>query len=586
MAIEQLPIICHYNKQRFIQYCPQDAANWYITPCETGKRPQAMYPTMGRKHIRTNGINRLIFTQEPRVIFKSIDYMYVVVGAQLYQVNSSYTLFPLNNPDFQTTSSAIWSTFLTVGSEVYVCFTDGVHVYVITESTKAFQTLTPPPDLTKPTYIASFGNRIVVSQLGSPVFYLSNINLTATNPNDGFSLTQAFTGPNGIIFAQASGRIGQLAVLHNQLYIFNDFTTDIWMNVPSVFQNATFPWKINTSYAFDYGIADPESLDIDFSMMTWLGQNRNGLVAFLSCNGQMPQSISTPAINVLIQNTVNNDVLSPFLSTTSDGFMYQYEDTRFYRASAGTYIDSGILDNNNNAHSIEFNFETQTWHRCIELNGDRNRIQQHVYFNNKHLVTVQGDPAIYEMAGNIYYNELRNTNQDNPQAADAFIAYPFRYELVTQIISQPDYSEFITEYVQIDFVWGDMTFIKSDSPFSNTVFLVTEESTETTPVYIVSEDGLTYLIQDGTNTPSINEQTYNALFKPHIELYFSDDGGISFQPADVEEFSQLGIYSWRMRWYQLGLSRNRCYQLVCVSPAPIVILGGNMDMRRSSGGAN
>jgi len=74
--------------------------------------------------------------------------------------------------------------------------------------------------------------------------------------------------------------------------------------------------------------------------------------------------------------------------------------------------------------------------------------------------------------------------------------------------------------------------------------------------------------------------------KPHIELYWSDDGGVTFQSADLREFSQLGFYRWRMRWYELGPSRNRCYKLVAVSSAPIVVLGACQSVRRSSGGAN
>jgi hypothetical protein len=95
-----------------------------------------------------------------------------------------------------------------------------------------------------------------------------------------------------------------------------------------------------------------------------------------------------------------------------------------------------------------------------------------------------------------------------------------------------------------------------------------------------------FVIKEATNNPELDSQTYNKLFKPHIELYFSNDGGISYFPADVREFSQLGVYQWRMRWYQLGASRNRVYKLICVSPAPIVILGGVMNKRRVSGGAN
>jgi hypothetical protein len=326
--------------------------------------------------------------------------------------------------------------------------------------------------------------------------------------------------------------------------------------------------------------------------MVWLGKNANGLVSFMMSNGQQPVPISTQAVNVVIQNSANSEGLSPFIEDTADCFLYQYEDTIFYRASAGQFDPSDIIDDevNANSNALEYNFDTGTWARVTELNGERNRIKKHVFFNNVHLVTVQDDPAIYQMAGNIYYNELRNPAQPDGQAADAFLKYPIRYELTTQQIYAEDYSEFIDDYVQIDFVFGDMTFYKSNAPFLNTEFLVTEESTPDVPVYIVTEDSTdattTFVIAEGSNTPTFDDNHYNALFKPHIELYYSDDGGITFNSADVREFSQLGQYRWLMRWYELGASRNRCYRLVCISSAPIVILGGVRSTRRASGGAN
>jgi hypothetical protein len=255
--------------------------------------------------------------------------------------------------------------------------------------------------------------------------------------------------------------------------------------------------------------------------------------------------------------------------------------------SAGIYDNTELLDPTTFANSLEYNFETKTWARVIELNGSRCRIQKHVYFNNKHLVIVQGDPAIYEMAGNIYYNELRNPAQTNVQAPDAFLKFPMRYELVTPPIFNEDYSEFIDDYVEIDFVFGDQTFYRSNAPFINTTFIIGETpGADGKPVYMVEEDGETFLIEEGTNTPTFDDTHYNALFKPHIELYYSDDGGVSYLTADLREFSPLGFYRWRMRWYELAISRNRRYKLVCVSSAPVVILGAVRNTRRASGGAN
>jgi hypothetical protein len=588
--IEKLPIFCYYDKQRFTQFGAMDCANWYGIQCESGKDQQALYPAMGRQHIRFLNQNRLVFNAQPRVEYKSINYLYVVDGTSVYQYDRFYSrkTLPIN----VALGTPIWWATLAVGSIVYNMMTDQNNIFVIREDGAAVtaEVVTDPnaPGGSttggKPLYVAAFGNRFVVSVADTPDFYLSQINLSG-NANT------YFTDPSlaAALNARASGVIGQFAVLHNQLYIMNDFSTDVWANIITQITVGSvtreFPWKINSSYNFDFGIADPNSLSVDFGMMVWLAKNSNGLVSFMMSNGQAPQDISSQAINVLLENSTHPDTLSPFLRSEVDGFLYQYENTIFYRAVAGKFVDFGELDIVDTANSVEYNFETGKWGRVIELNGERNRIQKHVYFNNQHLVIVQGDSAIYQMAGNIYHNELRNPDQPDALADDAFLKYPMRYELVTKQIFQPDYSEFEDEYVEIDFVFGNKTFYESTAPFANTTYIVAEESTPENPIYILSEDDK-YLITEGSNTPAFDDNHYNALFKPYLELYYSDDGGETFIPADVRPFSQLGQYRWRMRWYELACSRNRCYRLVCVSSAPIVILGAVRNTRRVSGGAN
>jgi hypothetical protein len=588
MPIEELPIFCYYDKQRFQQFGAQDCANWYPVTSETAKKQKALYPAMGRAHIRFLGQNRLIFNQQPRTHFKTIDFYYVIVGTVIYQYDAYYNQRTVG---YVSLSGVIWQDFLVVGTLVYVMITDGTHIYLFTEdlSTIPFGIVTDNNAPKNPVYVAAFANRFVVSSLNSNIFTLSTINLTG-------GLAGCFTINGGPLFNSASGVIGQFGVLHGQLYIFTDYTTDIWTNISTTITVAgvsfTFPWKLNTSYNWDYGIADPLSLSIDFGRMVWLAKNRGGIVTYMVTNGQAPQDLDTQAINVLLEQTASNDELSPFLSGNSDGFLYQYENTIFYRALAGSYLNFGTLDVEESANAIEYNFDTNTWARVIELNGERNRIQKHVYFNNIHYVIVEFDNAIYQMAGNIYYNELLNPNRASNQSFDAFEAFPMRYELVTKQIFAPDYSEFFDDYVEIDFVFGYKTPVRSDAPFFNTQFIIGEQpDSNGNPVYIVGEqpdsDGQpVFVVAENSNTPTFYDNTYNILFKPHIELYYSDDGSVSFLSADNLEFSQLGQYRWRMRWYQLGASRNRCYKLIAVSASPIVVLGGVRNTRRSSGGAN
>lgn len=590
--IEQLPIFTWYDQQRFKQFGACDIANWYGIQCESGKKQQALYPCMGRQHIISpiSKQNILIFSAQPRAIYKSINYLYVVDGTSVYYFDKFYNQHPLSIS--VSLGGPIWFATLAVGTIIYNMMTDGTNIFVITENgttitSEVVTDANAPGGATtggKPLYVAAYGNRFVVSIADTPDYYLSQVNLAG-------DASTYFTDPSlgAALNNRASGVIGQFAVLQNQLYIMCDFTTDVWANIITQITvggvTREFPWKINSSYNFDYGIADPNSLSVDFGMMVWLARNSTGLVTFMMSGGQKPSVISSQAINVLLENSTHDTTLSPFLTNEVDGFLYQYENTIFYRAAAGQFVSFGDLDITDTANSIEYNFDTQKWGRCIELNGERSRIQKHVYFNNAHLVTVLGDAAVYQMAGNIYHNELLNPDRTDNQAVDAFLKYPMRYELVTQQIFLPDYSEFMDEYVEIDFVFGNKTFYQSCSPFLNTVFIVGEASTDTNPIYMLSEDDK-FIIEEGTNTPTFDDNHYCALFKPHLELYYSDDGGETFLTADLREFSPLGTYRWRMRWYELGCSRNRCYKLVCVSSAPIVVLGAVRNTMRVSGGAN
>lgn len=596
--VKPLPIVGSYARQRFKQFSPEDAANWYVVTGKDTKRDTAMYPILGRAHINTTGSNQLIFGSEPRQEFKTIKYAYIVVGNSIFRIDENYNQVNITSTvSLATFSGPIYFAFLVVAKIVFACFVDEEHIYIYREDTQTFDIVTDPRAPgnvvdTKPGYIAAFGNRIVVSVLDSSQFFLSAINLGGSS----YTAGSCFTTNSASIFAQESGVIRQMGVLNSQLYLFTDYTTGIWSNTPAKFDAnppIIFPWKKNSSTDWNYGIANPTSLDISFGRLVFLARNIDGLLQFMvSYGNDQPQPLSSKSIDTLLQKYTNEfGADNPFLSSNSNGFLYQYENTVFYRFSGGEYNDDGLLDQTLQANSIEYNFEIQDWHRCIELNGERNRVQYHVYFNFKHLVSLVGDSTVYDMSGQYYYNERRNTDQDDPQAPDAYIADPFRYERITPSINEQDYSEFETEYVEIDFVFGDSDINFSTAPFTNTQFVIKEDSLPGSPVFMVDqetdiENQPIFIIADNSNFPTISDKTYNNFYKPTVELYFSDDSGISFNTADLREFSQMGQYQWRMRWYQLGPSRNRVYKLICVSPVPIVVLGGVMNVRRISGGAN
>src|SRR6187551_924442 len=121
MPIEQLPIFCYYDRQRFTQFGSMDCANWYGISVDSGKKKQAQYPTMGRKHLNFLGQNKLVFDAEPRVVFKTIDFFYVVDGTRVYQVDAAFNQKLIGTVALGTN---IWFAFLSVGSLTYAMMTN------------------------------------------------------------------------------------------------------------------------------------------------------------------------------------------------------------------------------------------------------------------------------------------------------------------------------------------------------------------------------------------------------------------------------------------------------------------------------
>jgi hypothetical protein len=599
-----LPIFTYFDQQRFKQFNPTDAANWTLLQSALGKKEMAMLPAMGRVHVQSaRRANALEFENEPRELFESVNYAYAVVNGSIYRIDKNFNRQEIAQGQLKSITGDMYFAYLVAGTLTYVAFTDTQAMYLYEESGKLAFTVVPPGANgcpMNPQFIAAFGNRFVVSQLASSQFSLTEVNLAVIGA---FDINKIFIVGTTFVFAQEVGVITQMAVLQNTLYIFSAYRCGIWSNRPSNFISAggtitSFPFQRNTSTEFDFGMADPKSLDVRFNRMAWVGQSSGGQVQALTLMGSQPQPINSNAVDVLFQDVENAlSVSNPFVTERLSGFLYQYENRVFYRLSAGNY-DPTVKFANPLISSIEYNYAMDKWSRCIEADKQRNRAQRHIFFANMNLVTVQGEKTVYELSGNIYFNEITNpanTPETSPHDPNYYIQEPMRYEAKTPIITIKNvndigYAEFETEYVEIDFAFGMDSSLFRNAPMQNAEFIVSELLADQ-PVFIAAESENTdpygpLLVTENSNYPVLNDKTYFNWFKPSIELKYSNDGGISYQSADEVFFSDLGIYKWRMRWYNVGYSRNRSYYLIGVSRSPLCVLGGVMKIKRISGGAD
>ena len=83
-------------------------------------------------------------------------------------------------------TGTLWFAYLPVENAVYALLTDSTNIYIITElgNTVTMTVCTDPKRPTNPQYVAAFGSRFVVSQMGTPINYLTQINLGGSPPVD------------------------------------------------------------------------------------------------------------------------------------------------------------------------------------------------------------------------------------------------------------------------------------------------------------------------------------------------------------------------------------------------------------------
>src|ERR1700690_2003895 len=181
MAIKELPLWDGYDQQRFLQYSPSDMANWYNVHCKTGKREQALYPAMGRQHINIQGQNILIYDQQPRKMFRSIDFLYVVVGRIIYQINKAWESIVVSTTDFTQAAGELNFDYLPViqvpspgvfTQHVFCIICTGLETYILDEQSTnpQFVLVTDLNQPKNPLIPVAFGNRFAVSSENSTQF--------------------------------------------------------------------------------------------------------------------------------------------------------------------------------------------------------------------------------------------------------------------------------------------------------------------------------------------------------------------------------------------------------------------------------
>ena len=211
-------------------------------------------------------------------------------------------LWEVNNAGVATNRGILSTTTGRVDMEsngVQVMIVDGTYGYIYNTSTNVFATITDPDFPANPVTVAYLGRRFVVNFNGSGRFYCSDIDNGLSW--DALNFASAETNPDPIVAVWVSN--GQLALLGTK-------TTEYWGLSGAV----DFPYSLIAGTAQEWGLAATWSLAKFDNSMCGLFKNDQGQVMVARMNGYVPQKISTPDMDSIINGYTN----------TADATAYSY----------------------------------------------------------------------------------------------------------------------------------------------------------------------------------------------------------------------------------------------------------------------
>ena len=218
---------------------------------------------------------------------------YVVHRGTLWEVNAAGV--KTNRGTLNTTSGRVSMDH----NGVQVMIVDGTNGYIYNTSTLVFAQITDPDFPVNPVTVGYLSRRFIVSFLNSSRFYVSDIdNGLAWNA---LMFANAESNPDPIIAAWPSN--GQAIFLGTQ-------TTEFWGNSGTL----DFPFVALQGTATEWGLAATWSIAKYDNTFACLMKNRMGQVMVAKMNGYLPEKISSPDLDAIINK----------YATTADASAYSY----------------------------------------------------------------------------------------------------------------------------------------------------------------------------------------------------------------------------------------------------------------------
>lgn len=309
------------------------------------------------------------------------DFIYVVCGLNLYQINATKTATIIG-----TLSGTPAKVQMTTNRTQITILTSNGDSYYYDTNTSTFAKITDA-DYQGSSSVTTLNGYTIFSVTESDQFFISELNDTTSYRALDFATAEA--RPDNLI---------QVYALNNELWLFGEKTIEIWGNTG----NATFPFERIRGAFIEIGCAAKNSIVNDQEGIFWLGDD----LSVYQGIGYSGKRISTYPIETEINS----------YATTDDAFAYFYiqEGHRFYCLSFPTAGKTWCYDTTTGLWHERSTRNTKTLTEDMWLPNNL------VFFDKKNIVGDATTGKLYELDLDTY------TDNGEPIIAEVITATIFK----------------------------------------------------------------------------------------------------------------------------------------------------------------
>lgn len=263
--------------------------------------------------------------------------LYVVSGAELYSVSSSWAATALGAIDAGTTPVSM------ADNSLELVLVDGTaNGYTVTFSSGAFAQISDPA-FYGADFVDYLDTFMYFNKPGTPQFYSTT--------------SEVVTPFDALYFANKTGygdNLVRAVSMHREIWLIGELTTEVWYDAG----NATFPFAEVPGAFIQHGCVAKYSIAVKHEAIFWLSQNEQGQNFVLMGSGYDVERVSTHAIEFEFSQypTVTDAI----------GFLYQQGGHEFYVLTFPTADKTWVYDN------ISQLWHERTW---LDTSGLEHRIR-------------------------------------------------------------------------------------------------------------------------------------------------------------------------------------------------------------------